>query len=234
VSKTIVFPAFSLDILPKVNHNSYMRNYSQNKKDEEQGRASRRRARTRADLLKAARHVFIEHGYHDSSIAQITEHADVGVGTFYLHFRDKDEIFTTLVDEGFRELHQQIAATVAGSPEGRTLETLIRAIFRHAYTQRDLFQITWSARRGGPARSYNAQEELLACLTQGLEAFEGEEMLSAYRIPLLARFMTGMITQGIYWWFENDEPGPDEMAEQTLTVLRHGLPEEIFTRPITP
>jgi len=209
-----------------------MRKYSQNNRNEEQGRASRRRARTRADLLKAARQIFIEYGYHDSSIAQITERADVGVGTFYLHFRDKDEIFTTLADEGFRELREQIAATVAQNPQGRTLATVIRAIFRHAYTQRDIFQIVWSARRGGPARSYNAQEELLTCLTQALETFEGEEVLSAYRVPLLARFMTGMITQGIYWWFENDEPGPDEMAEQALSVLRHGLPEQLFTRPI--
>jgi AcrR family transcriptional regulator len=221
---------FSLDFLTKMNYHSYMRNNSHNN-NEEQGRASRRRARTRADLLGAARLVFIEYGYHDSSIAQITERADVGVGTFYLHFRDKDEIFTTLADEGFRELHEQIAATVAQSSQGRTLETVIRAIFRHAYTQRDLFQIVWSARRGGPARSYNAQEELLACLTQSMDAFEGEEILSTYHIPLLARFMTGMITQGIYWWFENDEPGPDEMAEQALSVMRHGLPEQLFTRP---
>jgi AcrR family transcriptional regulator len=223
----------ALDICTKVKHNSYMRSDSQNNNNEEQGRASRRRARTRADLLRAARQVFIEYGYHGSSIAQITERADVGVGTFYLHFRDKDEIFTMLVDEGFCELREQIAATVAQSPQGRTLEAVIRAIFRHAYTQRDIFQITWSARRGGPARRYNAQEELLICLTQALESFEGEEVLARYHVPLLARFMTGMITQGIYWWFENDEPGPDEMAEQTLSVLHHGLPEQIFTRPFS-
>src|SRR5581483_3562134 len=124
-----------------------MRKSSQNNSEEEQGRASRRRARTRADLLKAARLVFAERGYHDASIADITERADVGVGTFYLHFRDKDEIFTTLVDEGFREMQAQIEETAHQSPQGHTLETVIRAIFQHAYTRRDLFQIAWSARR---------------------------------------------------------------------------------------
>lgn len=195
------------------------------------GRASRRRARTRADLLKAARQVFAEHGYHDTSIADITERADIGVGTFYLHFHDKDEIFTTLVDEGFREMQEQIEEMVHQSPQGHTLETVIRAIFHHAYTRRDLFQIARSARRSGPARSYNAQEVLLACMTQILEAFESEDFLAAYHVPLLARFMTGIITQGIYWWFESNEPGPEEMAEQALSVMRHGIPEQLFTRP---
>jgi AcrR family transcriptional regulator len=208
-----------------------MRKVSQNN-DGERGkdRASRRRMRTRTDLLKAAHLAFTQHGYHEASIADITELADVGVGTFYLHFRDKDEIFTTLIDEGFREMREQIAATVAESPHGRTLEAVVRAIFRHAYTRRDLFQIAWTARHSGPVRSYRPQEELLTGLMQILETFE--DVLSAYHVPLLARFMTGIITQGIYWWFENDEPGPDEMAEQALSILRHGLPEQIFTRPV--
>jgi AcrR family transcriptional regulator len=214
-----------------MNYHSHMRKSSQNNSEEEQGRASRRRARTRADLLEAARLVFTEYGYHDASIADITERADVGVGTFYLHFHDKDEIFTMLVDEGFREMQGQIAETVERSPQGHTLEMVIRAIFHHAYTRRDLFQIARSARRSGPARSYNAQEVLLTCLTQILEAFEGEEFLALYHVPLLARFMCGVITQGIYWWFESDKPGPEEMAEQALSVLRHGIPEQLFTRP---
>ncbi|GHO95260.1 TetR family transcriptional regulator [Reticulibacter mediterranei] len=187
--------------------------------------------RTRTDLLKAAHLAFAQHGYHEASIADITELADVGVGTFYLHFRDKDEIFTTLIDEDFREMHEQIAATMVENPQGHTLEALIRAIFRHAYTRRDLFQIAWSARSNGPVRSYRPHEELLSCLTQILETFENEDVLSAYHVPLMARFMTGIITQGIHWWFENDAPGPDEMAEQALSLLRHGLPEEILTRP---
>ncbi|WP_220205948.1 TetR/AcrR family transcriptional regulator [Reticulibacter mediterranei] len=209
-----------------------MRKVSQNN-DGERGkdRASRRRMRTRTDLLKAAHLAFAQHGYHEASIADITELADVGVGTFYLHFRDKDEIFTTLIDEDFREMHEQIAATMVENPQGHTLEALIRAIFRHAYTRRDLFQIAWSARSNGPVRSYRPHEELLSCLTQILETFENEDVLSAYHVPLMARFMTGIITQGIHWWFENDAPGPDEMAEQALSLLRHGLPEEILTRP---
>ncbi len=44
----------------------------------------------------------------------------------------------------------------------------------------------------------------------------------------LARFITGIITQGIVWWFENDEPQPDVMADQVLRLLCEGLPAQLL------
>src|SRR5713226_1175453 len=55
----------------------------------EQSRVARRRARVRADLLAAARQVFARRGYQDATITEITQLADVAMGMFYLHFRDK-------------------------------------------------------------------------------------------------------------------------------------------------
>jgi hypothetical protein len=40
--------------------------------------------------------------------------------------------------------------------------------------------------------------------------------------------VTGIITQAIAWWFENDEPAPNEMTEQVLRLLRWGLPAELL------
>ena len=59
-----------------------MNDNSQTHEYEGQPRVSRKRARTRAELLAAARQVFAARGYHDASIAEITQLADVGVGTF--------------------------------------------------------------------------------------------------------------------------------------------------------
>ncbi|TMB75533.1 MAG: helix-turn-helix transcriptional regulator [Chloroflexi bacterium] len=70
-----------------------MNDDSQTTEQDGQRRNTRRRTRTRAELLLAARKVFAERGYHEANIAEITQAADVGVGTFYLHFRDKDEVF---------------------------------------------------------------------------------------------------------------------------------------------
>lgn len=195
---------------------------------ENDGRGARRRARTRADLLAAARQVFAAHGYHDASIAHITSAADVGVGTFYLHFRDKDEVFTTVLEEGFKQLQEQIATALAQQAGAPTLAVVISTIFRQAYAQRDLFQIALTG--GGQfMRTFRAQSRLSAGLTQTLEAANTGGLLSDYDIPLLARFITGMVTQGIIWWFEQDEPGPEEMTRQAVQLLRNGLPAQLLS-----
>jgi len=63
-------------------------------------REEERKRRTRQRLLRAAGRVFIEKGYHRPNISDIVAEAGVGQGTFYRHFRDKRDIFETLL-EGF-------------------------------------------------------------------------------------------------------------------------------------
>ncbi len=192
-------------------------------------RISRKRARTRAELLAAARKVFAAHGFHEASIAEITAHADVGVGTFYLHFRDKDEIFATLLEDGLSEMREVVVSSVEDQPLDRQLPVLLRAIFQQAYLHRDLFQIALTD--GGyllQTRAKHARFEMAEGLTHILSSAEEAGMLGGYDLPLLARFITGMIMQGISWWFEHDEPGPDEMAERILQLLRSGLPAPLL------
>jgi AcrR family transcriptional regulator len=207
-----------------------MNNNSPTNETEHQDRIARRKARTRADLLAAAQQVFAAKGYHDATIADITQAADVGVGTFYLHFRDKDEAFHTLLDEGFREMREQITNTLQQGQHQHTIPLVIRTVFRHAYEHRELFQIALTG--GGQftrARTFGAQSDLAQGLTYTLKLANINGLLDGYNLPLLARFITGMITQGNFWWFEHDEPGPDEMADQVLKLLRHGLPEQLLT-----
>jgi len=207
-----------------------MNDNSSTNENENQRRGARRKARTRADLLTAARQVFAAKGYHDASIADITQAADVGVGTFYLHFHDKDEAFHTLLDEGFREMREQITNTLQQGQHQHTIPLVIRTVFRHAYEHRELFQIALTG--GGQftrARTFGAQSDLAQGLTHTLKLANINGLLDGYHIPLLARFITGMIMQGNFWWFEHDEPGPDQMADQVLQLLRHGLPEQLLS-----
>jgi AcrR family transcriptional regulator len=62
-------------------------------------RSDRRRERTRHQLLAAARELFADQGVGETRIAQITERADVGAGSFYNHFSDKDEIVEAVVSD---------------------------------------------------------------------------------------------------------------------------------------
>src|SRR5690554_4639342 len=60
-------------------------------------RAERRRQHTREQLKAAALELLAERGYADLTIKAITERADLGYGTFYLYFTEKDDIVWELI-----------------------------------------------------------------------------------------------------------------------------------------
>jgi AcrR family transcriptional regulator len=71
---------------------------------EPQNRADRRRLRTRATLLAAAREVFASQGVDGSTIQDITDAADVAKGSFYNHFDSKEAILRAVAEETLAEL----------------------------------------------------------------------------------------------------------------------------------
>ena len=77
-------------------------------------RADRRKAESRQRLLLAARALFTARGYHATRPQDIARAADVGHGTFYLHFADKRACFLAFAEAARQELEQFIGARLAG------------------------------------------------------------------------------------------------------------------------
>lgn len=50
----------------------------------------------RSELMSAAETIFLEKGFVATSVDEIVRKADVAKGTFYLHFRSKDDILVAL------------------------------------------------------------------------------------------------------------------------------------------
>jgi len=71
-------------------------------------RTQKRAKRTRKKLKKAALDVFSEKSIDAATVEEITERADVGKGTLYQHFDDKEQIVVTLVDEAIDHLIERI------------------------------------------------------------------------------------------------------------------------------
>jgi AcrR family transcriptional regulator len=88
-------------------------------------RAERRKIESRERLLAAARRLFIERGYHATRPQDIARAADVGHGTFYLHFADKQECFLAFAERACAELEAFVGARVA-AVEG--VEPQLRAL----------------------------------------------------------------------------------------------------------
>ena len=77
-------------------------------------RLDRRKARTRQALIDAAVRLIAEGRGDRASIAEITEEADIGFGSFYNHFDSKEQLFQTASEEVLERWGQLIDRTRAG------------------------------------------------------------------------------------------------------------------------
>jgi AcrR family transcriptional regulator len=67
-------------------------------------RKQREKEEMRELILHAAKNIFLEKGYAETSIRNIAEKIEYSPGTIYLYFKEKDSIFHALHQEGFRKL----------------------------------------------------------------------------------------------------------------------------------
>lgn len=95
---------------------------------------------TKAKILKVAKDVFADRGFHKTTVRDITDAAELGYGTFYLYFKDKKDIFHALVEQVEDDLY---TAADGGSDLEREYE---RGINSYRALRKDLRSIFISFR----------------------------------------------------------------------------------------
>src|SRR5947208_4812478 len=186
-------------------------------------RFERRRERTRQELLAAATRVLAEKGLHQTKIADIAAAADVGVGTFYLHFPDKETLFDAVVEETVRRLKVTVDAAreKARGPLAK-VQAANRAFFRFARDNREVFKIVF-----GHAAAFNDLiRRAQALFIADLEKTVREGITSGAFAPLppalVAQAVVGMATQVISWWTEHESVPIETLIETTTALALHG------------
>jgi len=79
--------------------------------------------RTRNDILQAAHQLFLERGFHGTSMRQIAQAAGIALGGIYNHFSSKEDIFTAV----FLERHPYLdVLPLMNTAQGDTVEAFVR------------------------------------------------------------------------------------------------------------
>src|SRR6266852_1193580 len=76
-------------------------------------RQERDRETVQRAILDAARELFVTEGYSNVSMRKIAERVEYSPAALYGYFPSKDDIFSTLAEEGFRLLHHGAAGESA-------------------------------------------------------------------------------------------------------------------------
>lgn len=102
--------------------------------------------RTRDKILDAAALEFGELGFHKTSIGGVTDRAGVALGTFYVYFESKEEIFRSLVTRMGELTRAWIAGRIADAPDRLAAERLgVEAFLEFVRAHSNLYRIVMEA-----------------------------------------------------------------------------------------
>jgi len=110
-------------------------------------RKERDRRLRREDILRAAEHIFAIKGYHKASIQDIASEAQYAVGTVYLYFKDKEVLYTTLIEQKAQELILTVKNKVVQAKDIREkIKVLVEEHLSYFEKNEDFFRIYFSER----------------------------------------------------------------------------------------
>lgn len=171
----------------------------------------RRIQKTRALLHEALGGLIREKPYDEIAVKEILDRANVGRSTFYMHFRDKDELLASGIYDMLQGLHHpELPMT------GRNHERLIRfslPVFEHIQRHRQLGAAGMGA-RGRAILHERLQHVLSELIADDLEKVRQGRRKSAGQLPseLIVPYVASTFVLVLNWWVESDSSlGPTEI-----------------------
>src|SRR4051812_3903388 len=86
----------------------------------------------RRAIIDAAAELFASRPFHEVRLDDVAEAASVGKGTLYIYFKNKDDLYGSLILEGFTKLVERLREQIESAPESQTawqsLTTIVREL----------------------------------------------------------------------------------------------------------
>lgn len=194
----------------------------------------RRINRTRRALREAMLSLILEKGYDAVTVDEIAERADVSRSTFYLHYRDKEDILLENLEATVDDLLIQFAGLplvaweAPPDPSGLAQPTPILLVFIHAGENIDLYRIL--LRGEGASRMQTHMRQIItSTVIDYLREKVAKESLTlqpVISLDVFANFFAGSLLGMITWWLENELPyPPEEMATMFQRLVFPGAQE---------
>jgi AcrR family transcriptional regulator len=173
--------------------------------------------RTAAAFLNAGLELIMEHGYDAVSVSDIARLADYGRSTFYLHFRDKEDLAWALLQIQIEALDAHIIEVAQHLPTPQRELYAWKTIFETVEKQREFF-IKMDGEMS--LRLRQMQKDYL------LQTFERSLRSGFYvmhpdvPVELSARFVVGALIDLLGYWLVHPEQGsPDAMARHMFRLI---------------
>lgn len=186
-----------------------------------EGRRERKRRQTRGRIEHAAMVLFLDRGFDQTTIEDITEAADISKRSFFDYFPSKEEVVFAWQDSFADDLADAVAARPAGEPLVRVVEEAVSAAVMAAFDPQSL--ALGDLIRGTPAlcaRDQLKYSKLETRLTAALLARVGDRDAERLRVRLLSAIVIGAMRVGGEKWHEGPRPAsPEEFVRSLFAEL---------------
>lgn len=180
----------------------------------------------RAQLLVAARSVFVAQGYHSTSMDDVADSAGVSKPVLYQHFPSKLALYQALLEESAAEMVRRIEQAIESSPDNSSrVHSAVRAYFDFVSDERQAFRLIFeSDLRDEQAIAGVVNRAIDSCInaiSHTIIASTGADTASA---RLLAAGLVGLSQVSARYWLEQgDEMTRDHAVSLISTLAWRGI-----------
>ncbi len=180
---------------------------------------------TRKKVLDAALIEFGERGFRDASISGITRRAGVALGTFYVYFNSKEEVFRDLVAHMNHETRAFIASRIEGIPGRLEAERVgLEAFLEFSRANKHLYRIVMEAQFVAPDAYRAYYDAFVQAYRDKLEAASANGEIRPGHEEELAWALVGMhVFLGLRYAVWDDTRPVSEIAAMAADFIAHGL-----------
>ncbi len=176
----------------------------------------RRIIRTRKLLQDALLKLILEQGYDAIRVQDITEEANLGRATFYIHYKSKEDLLLAIIESTRQELLERVKA----NPEPGPLAGF-RVQFEHAAENRLFYEAILNHVQG----RQQIRDVLVNAIQEHLKEVAPN---SSIPIEAVSNYLLGAVLQLMDWWLVNDMPySIAEMETMLLSLIRQGIPSAL-------
>lgn len=179
------------------------------------------RSDRRAQLLAAAKEIFVASGYHAAAMDDIAVRAGVSKPVLYQHFPSKLELYLALLADSARELVDLVRQALTGTTDNavrvhRAVEAYFTFISGEGQAYRLIFE---SDLRSEPEVTRIVDTATQDCIDAITTTITTDTGLDIERSQLLASGLVGLSQVSARYWAAQDGTVPQPEAIELLSTL---------------
>jgi TetR/AcrR family transcriptional regulator len=93
------------------------------------------------EILCAAVNLFADKGFERTTVDEIAGHANIGKGTVYLYFKNKEAIFRAIIEQGLNALEQILIESAGHGDFGQQLHSIIFNNLKYIESNREFYRM---------------------------------------------------------------------------------------------